>query len=281
MSPIKTILLHLDASPRSLARLDVARQLAKAHEASVTGLFAVTSNFVEIPFAMAESSAAGEIVLKLDADRRERALAQFTQAMQREGPAVSWNELGTEPVIWGFTQQALYSDLLVLGQRDPDSNTARDVPADFIESVVLGSGKPALIVPYAGELGAVGQNVLVAWNASRESARALGAALPLLQRARQVHLVAWSEDMNPPAASSSERLQIEKYLASHGIQATLHWYGDGHGNPGDRLLSLAADLGSDLLVMGCYGHSRARELVIGGTSRTVLKSMTLPVLMAH
>lgn len=281
MSPIKTLLLHLDASPRSAVRLDVARQLAKAHEAAVSGLFAVTSNFVDIPFAMAESSAAGEIVLKLDAERRERALALFTQSMLREGPAVSWNELGTEPVIWGFTQQALYADLLVLGQRDPESDSARDVPADFIESVVLGSGKPALIVPYAGEVGTVGQNVLVAWNTTRESARALSTALPLLQRAGQVHVVAWSEETTAPKASSSERLQIEAYLAAHGIRATLHWYGDGPGNPGDRLLSLAADLGSDLLVMGCYGHSRARELVIGGTSRTVLKSMTLPVLMAH
>jgi len=281
MSPIKTVLLHLDASPRSALRLEVARQLAQRHEAAVSALFAVTSNFVEIPFAMAESAAAGEIVLKLDAERRERALAQFTRAMLNAGPAVSWNELGTEPVIWGFTQQAFYADLLVLGQRDPDSATARDVPADFIESVVLGSGKPALVVPYAGDVASVGQNVLVAWNTTREAARALSAALPLLQKAPQVHLVAWSDEENGPKAMSSERMQIETYLAAHGVKATLHWYGDGPGSPGDRLLSLAADLGSDLLVMGCYGHSRARELVLGGATRTVLKSMTLPVLMAH
>lgn len=280
MSPIKSILLHLDASPRCAVRLGVARQLARQHEAAVAGLFAVSSNFVEMPFAVAESSEAGAIVLKLDAERRERALASFTRAVQAEGPAVSWSELGTEPVIWGFTQQALYADLLVLGQHEPDAPTARDVPPDFIESVLLGSGKPALVVPYAGEVKTVGDNILVAWSPSRESARALCAALPLLQKAQQVHVVTWSEETSAPQAAS-ERRQIEQYLAAHGVKATLHWYGDGPGNPGDRLLSLTTDLGSDLLVMGCYGHSRARELVLGGATRTVLKSMTLPVLMAH
>ncbi len=277
MSPIKSILLHLDASPRSALRLAVARQVAQPQEASITGLFGVTSNFVEMPFAVAESAGAGAIVLKLDAERRERALALFERAAQAEGPAVSWSELGTEPVIWGFTQQALYADLLVFGQHEPGS---RDVPPDLIESVLLASGKPALIVPYAGDVPTVGENILVAWSPSRESARALSAALPLLQKAQQVHVVSWSDETSAPQAAS-ERRQIEQHLAAHGVKATLHWYGDGVGNPGDRLLSLTADLGNDLLVMGCYGHSRARELVLGGATRTVLKTMTLPVLMAH
>lgn len=280
MSPLKNILLHLDASPRSMVRLEVARQLAQRHEAAVTALYGVTSSFVEMPFAVAESSEASAIVLKLDADRRERALAQFTSALQTAGPTVSWSELGTEPVIWGFTQQALYADLLVLGQHEPGSPTARDVPADFIESVLIGSGKPALVLPYASDVTTIGQNILVAWSPSRESARALGSALPLLQAAQQVHVATWSDEQSAPQAAS-ERRQIEQYLASHGVKATLHWYGDGANNPGDRLLSLAADMGSDLLVMGCYGHSRARELVLGGATRTVLKTMTLPVLMAH
>ncbi|MBC7993534.1 MAG: universal stress protein [Rhizobacter sp.] len=277
MSPIKSILLHLDASPRSALRLDVARQLARRHEAAVTCLFGVTSNFVEMPFSVAESAEASAMVLKLDAGRRERALALFTRAAQAEGPAISWSELGTEPVIWGLTQQALYADLMVLGQHDAGT---RDVPADLIESVLIGSGKPALIVPYAGEVKTVGQNILVAWSPSRESARALNAALPLLQKAQQVHVVTWSDETSAPQAAS-ERRQIEQHLAAHGVRATLHWYGDSPGNAGDRLLSLTTDLGNDLLVMGCYGHSRARELVLGGATRTVLKSMTLPVLMAH
>lgn len=280
MNAIKNILLHLDASPRSAVRLRVAQQLAQAQGASVAGLYAVTSNFVEMPFAVAESSEAGAIVLKLDVERRQRALDVFEAARGQAAAPVSWNELSVEPPIWGFTQRALYADLLVLGQHDPSAPTARDVPADFIESVVMGSGKPALVLPYAGELKTVGQNVLVAWRSTRESARALSAALPLLARAAQVHVVAWAEEQGSSQAAEEHRL-LEQFMQSHGIQPTMHWYGNGQGQPGDRLLSLASDLDSDLVVMGCYGHSRARELVLGGTSRTVLKSMTVPVLMAH
>ncbi|MBL0726452.1 universal stress protein [Piscinibacter sp. HJYY11] len=280
MSPIKHILLHLDASPRCAVRLQVARQLAITHEARVTGLFAVTSSFAEMPFTAAESSQAGAFVLKLDADRRERALSAFDRFSKEAGPLIDWRELGTEPPTWGVAQAALCADLVVLGQHEPGSATARDVPADFVESVVVDSGKPALVVPYTGDVRTVGHNVLVAWNASRESARALGAALPLLAHAKQVHVVSWNDPQGAVQAAA-DRAQLEQYLASHGISATLHWYGDGPGQAGERLLSLTTDLGSDLLVMGCYGHSRARELVLGGATRTVLRSMTVPVLLAH
>lgn len=95
-----------------------------------------------------------------------------------------------------------------------------------------------------------------------------------------MHVVSWTD---PQAASQAagDRTLLEQYLASHGVQATLHWYGEGPCQAGERLLSLAADLGSDLLVMGCYGHSPARELVLGGASRSVLRQIPLPVLMAH
>jgi nucleotide-binding universal stress UspA family protein len=280
MSSIKHILLHLDGSPRCTARMKVARQLAAVHEARVTGLFAVTSSFAEMPFTAAESSQAGAFVLKLDADRRERALSAFDRFVKEPGPRIEWRELSTEPPIWGVAQAAFCADLLVLGQHEPGSPSARDVPADFVESVVIDSGKPVLVVPYAGEIASVGQNILVAWNASRESARALSAALPLLARAKEVHVVSWNEPQ-AAAQAASDRAQLEQYLASHGVAATLHWYGDGPGQPGERLLSLTTDLGSDLLVMGCYGHSRARELVLGGATRTVLRSMTVPVLLVH
>jgi nucleotide-binding universal stress UspA family protein len=280
MSPIKHILVHLDASPRSAHRLHVARQLAAVHEASVTALFAVNSSFVEMPFAMAESSDAGAMALKLDADRRERARSSLNLAAEGRGPEVHWQELRGEPPIWGFTQAAYCADLLVLGQREPGVATTGDLPSDFVESVVIDSGKPTLVIPYAADTTTIGKKILVAWNASRESSRALSAALPLLARAGEVHVVSWSD---PQAASQAagDRALLEQYLASHGVQATLHWHGDGPREAGERLLSLAADLGSDLLVMGCYGHSPTRERVLGGATRTVLQSMTVPVLFTH
>jgi len=283
MSALTSLLLHLDASPRSAVRLELAQRLAQAHGAHKTALFAVTSAFVELPYALAENSQAGEALTRFDTERRERALAQFDRALAASvdgGTTIAWAETRTEPAIWGVTQRAWFHDLLVLGQHDPTSPQARDLPADFVESVLVDSGKPALVVPYAGRFDTVGQQVLVAWNASRESARALAAALPLLARAQQVHVACWSEGQGS-AQAAGDRALLEQYLAAHGVRATLHWYGDGPGQPGERLLSLAADLGSDLLVMGCYGHSRAREWILGGASRTLLQSMTLPVLMSH
>jgi nucleotide-binding universal stress UspA family protein len=283
MATLTSILLHLDASPRSAVRLALAQRLAQAHGARVTALFAVNSAFVELPFAMAENSQAGELMARFDSERRERALAQFDRALAGSsdgGTAFRWAETRTEPVVWAVTQRAWCHDLLLLGQHEPGSPQARDLPADFVESVIVDSGRPALVVPYTGRFDTLGERVLVAWNASRESARALSAALPLLAKAREVHVACWTE-VQGAAQAAADRALFEQYLAAHGLAATLHWYGDGPGQPGDRLLSLAADLDSDLVVMGCYGHSRTREFVLGGATRTVLRSMTVPVLMVH
>jgi nucleotide-binding universal stress UspA family protein len=116
---------------------------------------------------------------------------------------------------------------------------------------------------------------MVAWKATRESARALGAAIPLLRGASSVSIAI---DENTPRA---EQDLLQAYLHRHGVQAASHLLPGTHSTAGEAILSLAADVGAELVVMGCYGHSRAREFVLGGASRTVLDSMTVPVLMAH
>jgi nucleotide-binding universal stress UspA family protein len=176
-------------------------------------------------------------------------------------------------------QQALFADLLVLGQRNPGDPLAASVPPDFAEAVVIASGRPAIVVPYVGSTDRIGETVAIAWKETREAARAVAAALPILQRARKAHVLCWSEE--PVALVEGGRLDLRSYLRRHGVEVDWH-----HGGPepealGEVLLSRTFDLGADLLVMGCYGHSRAREWVLGGASRSVLNSMTLPVLMAH
>jgi len=279
MNDISSILIHLDASPRSGERIALARRLAAKHGASLRALYAVNSSFVELPFSLSESSDIGALALKLDDDRRKRARAQFDHAAASPGAAVEWAELEREPAIWGFVQQALYADLLVLGQREIDPAFARDLPADFLESVLMGSGKPALVLPYASAVTSDAQRILVAWNATRESAHALFAALPLLRAAGRVDVAAWQDEGAP--LTPDDRSRLTRCLEQHGVTATLHWYSTAPGDVGNSVLSLAADLGSDLLVTGCYGHARAREWVLGGATRTLLKSMTVPVLMAH
>jgi nucleotide-binding universal stress UspA family protein len=154
------------------------------------------------------------------------------------------------------------------------------LPFDFVESVVIASGKPALVIPTIRLAEPVGRVVLVAWKETREAARAVSAALPLLQKAGKVHVAIW-EDPSSVKELAQAPLDIAQSLRAHGVEAEVHRHGPASREVGEFLLSRATDLSADLIVMGCYGHGRAREWVLGGASRTVLQSMTVPVLMAH
>jgi nucleotide-binding universal stress UspA family protein len=167
----------------------------------------------------------------------------------------------------------------VLGQVDPDEPpyVGRDLP----EQVVLASGRPVLVVPHDWAPGPLGDRVLLAWDASRAAARALSDAVPILERAESVLVVSatpksiWLGLVELPGAD------MALHLARHQIEVEVQTVDTDGMETGDALLSFAADRGCDLLVMGAYAHSRVRELVLGGATRTILNSMTLPVLMAH
>lgn len=272
------LLVHLDASPRAVQRLEVARRFGQAHGAAVTALYAVTPSFVELPFSPEAGPGIAAALRDIDDERRLRARTAFEQSLATTGVYVAWAEIRDDPIMAAFAQQALYADLLVLGQHDPSSPSTDGVPFDFAETVMAASGKPALILPYAGVPPRVGETVVIAWKPTREAAHAVSAAVPLLQRARRVHVLSWSDQ---EGAIGGDRLDLNGYLKLHGVEATWHREGEEPEALGELLLSRAFDLEADLLVMGCYGHSRAREWVLGGTSRTVLRSMTLPVLMVH
>ncbi|MDP3761457.1 MAG: universal stress protein [Ramlibacter sp.] len=276
---IKQLLVHLDATARSARRLEVACSIAKANGAAVTALYAVTPAVLELPYVPEAGPSVATALADIDEQRRATVRAAFDKARDSLQAPLSWSELGDAPMLPAFARQALYADLLVLGQHDPSDAAAAGVPGDFPETVMATSGKPALILPYAPFPATVGQTVALAWKPTRESARALMAAIPLLQRARRVHVLSWPTEEDD---IKGDRLDLAGYLKARGIEPT--WHREGGGEPsflGELLLSRAFDVDADLLVMGCYGHSRAREWVLGGTSRTVLQSMTLPVLMAH
>jgi nucleotide-binding universal stress UspA family protein len=276
---ITQMLVHLDATARSATRLEVACSIGKATAASVTALYAVTPAVLALPFVPEAGPSVATVLADIDEQRRATARAAFDKARVTLGVPLSWAEVGDSPVLAAFSRQALYADMLVLGQHDPSDAAASGVPADFPEHVIATSGKPALVLPYQATATAVGQTVAVAWKPTRECARAVSAAVPLLQRARRVHILSWPTGEDD---ITGDRLGLERYLKQRGIEPI--WHREGIGEPnllGELLLSRAFDLDADLLVMGCYGHSRAREWVLGGTSRTVLRSMTLPVLMAH
>lgn len=274
MQPPKSILLHLDGSARSAERIKLARQLAETFDAEVTGLPCTLSALMRYPFAIEAAAEVVAIMQEIDKAAHDKLQAVFA-AHSAGSQRMRWAEPESDGP-WGFARRALYADLMVLGQRDRNDPMDGELPGDFLPSVLVQSGRPALVLPYAGPIGPIGRNVLVAWKETRESARAVTAALPWLRKAARVHAVAYGED----AEASLQRLQ--DYLRTQGIQnITLHPGGNKDDDVGNKLLSFAADLGSDLLVMGCYGHSRAREWVLGGATLSILQWMTLPVLMSH
>ncbi len=170
------------------------------------------------------------------------------------------------------------ADLLVLAQSNASDPGMSAVPRNLLANLIIDSGKPALIIPYIGSMKSTLRNVMIAWKPTRESSRALSASIPFLINAKSIHLVA---DINP-AESDDFRQRIESYLRANGVlEKPIFHSSFGLDGAGEGLLSMASDLAADLLVMGCYGHSRTREFVLGGASRTILKAMTLPILMSH
>jgi nucleotide-binding universal stress UspA family protein len=279
MTELKTVLLHWDASTTCPQRLAAASGLARALGARLSVLYATQAVTELYPvYALEASGAAGGQLAAWDAELRDAAQAAFTQACATQGLSdLAWQASRGDP-LRALRQAAWAVDLLVLGQPDPQAEQASGVPPQWLADVLETTGKPCLVLPYIPAPPQIGQTVLVAWKGTPESARALTAALPLLQRARQVHLVCWDESDDLAGDSAQAAGQ---YLQSHGVSARVHREGRAAGDVGELLLSLAADLQADLLVMGCYGRSRTREWVLGGVSRTVLRAMTLPVLMVH
>ncbi len=282
MNPIRSILMHLDDSPACAARLRAANAIGEALDANVTALYAVLPAFMQYAMAYSAGAEMAPMMQTFEQERHARTRALF-DATVGSGTAkhlkrIEWTEGVGEPAA-SFAAQALVADLLVLGQHVEPADAPAGVTSDFNESVLIASGKPALVVPAIYRCEPIGRIALVAWKPTREAARALSAALPFLQRAEQVHLVQWSEpDAGLDDAAGPD---VEASLRRHGVTAIMHRDVAKSRDVGELLLSRAADLGADLLVMGCYGHSRAREWALGGASRSVLQSMTVPVLMSH
>jgi nucleotide-binding universal stress UspA family protein len=174
---------------------------------------------------------------------------------------------------------ARYADLTVVGQNDPGQQSR--LPSDLPESVALATGRGTLVVPFIGAPKTIGDKVLLCWNASREAARAAAEALPLLRSASAVTVLIVEPKSSSVGHGAEPGADVAAWLSRHGVRVLVQRDVAVDGDVGSVILSRAMDHGCDLIVMGIYGHSRLREWVLGGASRTLLASMTLPVLMAH
>ncbi len=283
----KDILVHLDDGPHSATRLKVAVDLARRQGAHLTGIFVLDIPGSDLFYGAGMPYAGGggmsEMVNALRADQAARAevvAQEFREAVRLQGLENEWRVVEGDTV--GLVAlHARYADLTVLGQPNSDESFKGPSADAVLVNVMLASGRPVLAVPYAGDFEQIGQRVLVAWNASREATRAVNDALPLLQDAKSVTVLAVNPRRGIEGHGEVPAADICLHLARHGVKAEAAHTIANDISEGDALLSYAADLGVDLIVCGGYGHSRAREMVFGGVTRTLLQEMTVPMLLSH
>lgn len=277
----RSLLVLLDADPTCPARKRLAIALARALDCHLAGI--APTGLIDLPMASsADSSLAAYATLAWDTLRAqaEGAAASFREECRAAGlksfeAVVDEADKGPSVV-----SHAHCSDLTVLSQADPAAS-GRRAAQGVVEHVVMHSARPTLILPFAGRFDAVGSSVLVAWDDSREASRAVSDALPLLRRAKSVQVVSWNESGKPASASLPSHLDaLRQWLMWQGVSAEVGSETTEIGIA-DAMLSRACDLSADLIVMGAYGHTRLAERILGGATRGVLASLTVPVLMSH
>jgi nucleotide-binding universal stress UspA family protein len=275
----KTILAYLSDARRAEAVLEPAIQLAGRNNAHLIGMHVypgVPAPPVPLPY--------GSDVVRAVATAQQREtedIAGIFSRMTANRPFVAeWRaEKGphVDPTAL-VIDHSRCADLIVTGQTDPDWETSPLL--DVAEHLALGSGRPVLAVPYVGRYPEIGRNVVIAWKPSRESARAVFDALPILKQAEQVQILEIDEGGASRTGVAADT-SIAVALARHGIKPAVRTSIAGDISVGDEILSRLADMGADLLVMGAYGHARMRELVFGGVTRHIARHMTVPTLFSH
>lgn len=286
----KTILVHVDASPHNHKRVEIAARLALETGAHLVGTAATgVPGMYYLPGTLGDGNLQLTTLLEMLKERANLALAEFEAIVQKMGLSSYETRIADDEAGVGVSLQARYSDLLVLGQTDPDEGSPA-VRDDFPAYVLMNSSRPLLIVPYAGKFDSIGKKVLIAWDASQQATRAVTAAIPLLKLAQSVEVAIFNPASTPQAHGEQPGADIALFLARHGVkvEVSTHVTSDPSRSRrmadldiGNALLSHAADADSDLIVMGGYAHSRFREVLLGGVTDTILTSMTVPVLLAH
>ena len=279
---IKDLLVHLDGSPQARARLDFAVALAARQGAHLVALYAVEAG---LPFALTGEMAGPALAQLLEQMRGEteaeaaQLRAAFESASRREGIEGEWREAMEAPPE-AVALHARYADLSILGQPEPGTLNA-GLTELVLEAALFDSGRPVMMLPYAGRFDARLDRVLIGWNATKEATRAVNDALPLLRTARDVLVLAINPRNGVGGQGDVPAADIALHLARHGVTATAQHIVATEIGEADVLLNTAADVGAELLVMGAYGHSRLRQMVFGGVTRGILARMTVPVLLSH
>jgi nucleotide-binding universal stress UspA family protein len=275
---VKDIIVNLSVTKEGSVVGNYAVSVAAALEAHLTGIAFIYDPVVPI-------SGAGYIpaeVIETQRDDNETAAAaaikSFTAATDQAG--ISAESLMTNASLAGagdqFARMARRFDLAIVGQAQPDISSLEQIVG---ETTLFESGRPVLMVPYIQKAPFKTDNVMICWDGSRTAARAVADAIPLIDKGGRVEIVIVANERGKQ--DEIEGADIGQHLARHGLKVDVHRISGGDIDVGDALLSHAADSGADLMVMGGYGHSRLREFVLGGVTRSIFETMTVPVLISH
>jgi len=274
---LKDVVVNLSGrAPRDFAA-EYAISIAATFGAHITGI-----SFVYEP-VIPDGTLGGVPVDLIELQRAENskaaneAISRFDAAVKKAGISAETRILDATfgGAATRFAQIGHRFDLAVVGQAQREGGASDEL---IIEGALFESGRPLVVVPYIQKRGLTLERVLACWDGSRTAARAIGDARPFLERAKAVDIVIVAEERKSEEMTGAN---MSAHLARHGVPASIKRMAKGDIGIEDVLLSYAADSGADLMVMGGYGHSRLREFILGGVTRGILASMTVPVLMSH
>lgn len=261
---IKNILVHQDQTKNCATRLRLAVSIAREHGAHLKVMFARGGWRESIQDSVKEAK-----------EEYARLIKDNVSSEWIEADAYDPKKNLIDQMLW----HARHSDLMILGQYD--ENDHGYAPANLVEQLVLTAGRPLLVVPHSWHLAPIGRRIMVAWDRKRESTRAVNDAIPFLQAAKLVELVAVTSKVPDPKNKFDRCHDLAKHLAHHGIDAKTNNLIARNIDILNLLLSAITDGDIDMVVMGAYGHAKIREMVMGGVTRDIFKQMPVPVLMSH
>ena len=275
---IKDIVVNLSVGEKASPACDYAVSVAATFDAHLAGIAFLYDPIVPVSGA---GYIPADVIEAQERDNEEAtraALDRFNTACSRAGVSAEPLTLSASFAGVGeqFSRIARRFDVSIVGQSEPESSAVEEIIAEL---ALFESGRPVIIVPYIQKAPLKLDNVMVCWDGSRAAARAIADSMPLLAKARRVEVVIVTNERGKQ--DEIEGADMGAHLARHGLNVDVKRTALGDIDIADVLLSHAADAGSDFIVMGGYGHSRLREFVLGGVTRSIFRSMTAPVLMSH
>ena len=277
----KTILVSLNEVNRVAETTTAAVSVARQTGAHVSGLYVIPAVQVYPSVGFEAAPQVFEGNRSYFKDNAARVKQSFEETMRREGLSYDFHQIDARtPVIADEVISAgRCADAVIVSATNPDEITG--VERDFVEQVVMGVGRPVIVLPFKGDAKVSTEEIVVGWDGGREAARAAFDALPLMKKAGKVRIVRVDPQKDPSLRGSVAGADLAEALARHGVKAETQGFPTDGMDEGQALMRCADDCGAGLIVMGAYGHSRLTEFIFGGATRFVLTRMTRPVLMSH